>query len=63
MIHLEVQEIREQFEAWYAETYLIRNGARGRASRNLTRHDGVYISDHAAECYTVWFAAITRMMK
>lgn len=52
------EELTESFEAWYADAYVVRSGARGRASRHLTKHDGQYISDHAAECFTVWYAAM-----
>jgi hypothetical protein len=61
--NMESKEITEAFEAWYLEEYVIRSGARGRASRNLTKHEGEYISDHAAECFKVWCAAIKRMIK
>jgi hypothetical protein len=57
------EEVTEAFEAWYSEEYVIRSGARGRASRNLTKHENEYISDHAAECFKVWAAAIRRMTK
>jgi hypothetical protein len=55
---MNVEEFRESFEAWYADHYTIRGGARGRASRHLTRYEGEYVSDHALECFTVWCAAM-----
>jgi hypothetical protein len=60
---MNTEEIIEAFEEWYVGEYVIRSGAYGRASRNLTKHDGQYISDHAAECFKVWCAAIKRMRK
>lgn len=59
---IEMIEMMESFEAWYSNTYTIRGGARGRASRHLAKHEGVYISDHAAECFTVWCAAMNLRM-
>lgn len=50
-----VEQHTAEFETFYAETFNIRFGARGRASNHLAKHDGVYISDHAALCWLVWF--------
>jgi hypothetical protein len=60
---MDSKEITEAFEAWYLEEYVVRSGARGRASRHLALHLGQYISDHAAECFKVWCAAVKRMNK
>lgn len=60
---MDTEEIKAIFEQWYKAEYLIREGARGRASRHLMQYDGEYISDHAAECYKVWCAAYKRMNK
>jgi len=56
------EEMTETFETFYTNTYNIRYGARGRASRHLEKYDGVYISDHAAECFKVWCAAMNLRM-
>lgn len=53
-----MSDIRESFEEFYKETYVIRQGARGVASRHLERYKDEYISEHAAECYKVWCAAM-----
>lgn len=54
-----IEQINEAFETFYKEEYIIRAGARGRASKHLEKHDGVYISDHANECYKVWVCGVS----
>lgn len=51
------EDTRAAFEAFYVKKNCVRKGARGRASRHLDQHEGEYISDHAAECWSVWVEA------
>ena len=54
------EEIIEAFEAWYREEYVVRSGARGRASRHLEKHNGEYISDHARESFRIYCVGLQR---
>lgn len=54
-----IEQIQEAFESWYKEEYVIRQGARGRASRHLEQHDGAYISDHANESYRAFIVGVS----
>lgn len=53
-----IEQINKAFEEWYKEEFVIRQGARGRASRHLEQHEGVYVSDHACECYRAFMVGV-----
>lgn len=57
-IAIPLEQVIESFETWYKKEYIVREGARGRASKHLMVHNDHYISDHAADCFKVWCAGI-----
>lgn len=57
------EQIIESFESWYKEEYVVRDGARGVASRHLSTHNGEYISDHARELFKVWCTAVHQHLR
>lgn len=56
------EEVIEAFEEYYRSEFVIRAGARGRASNNLERHKGEYISEHANLCFRVWCKGMQRAL-
>lgn len=55
---MNIEEVRNSFQVWYSDKYVIRHGARGRSSRHLEVYQGTYTSDHARECWETWCAAV-----
>lgn len=58
-----VEQIQKAFEEWYSEEFVIRRGARGRASHHLQQYEGVYISDHASECFRSFLVGVSFQFK
>lgn len=54
------EAIIEAFELWYKDEYVIRSGARGRASRHLEMYAGEYVSDHARESFKIYCEGMKR---